>query len=110
MFRNSLAIIGFIALISYFKPQIAEKIPLLHLIPLPEVNLKEDKKDSPKPKSEIRTDARTEGDSEVKPEKICDQVICPPGTKPQKKATNPKRDSKWGIHFEIRSENRPNGN
>jgi hypothetical protein len=117
MFRNSLAIIGFIALIAYFKPQIASKIPLINLVPLPEIHFKGDKgdkKDSPAPgnkfnpeiKAEAGIDDKPEVKPEVKPEKICNQVVCPPGTKPQRKAITPKGDKSWGIHFEVRSESK----
>lgn len=91
MLRNTFAIIGFLALISYFKPQIIKVAPVLAVIPFPQITIEGQKKEPEKPNLIDPADKESTNN--------------PTGTAQDKApapAPSPK-DKKWGIHFELKS-------
>lgn len=85
MFRNGLSIIGALALLAYFKPFLAPRIPLLGKLPLPEISFKSGEK----------TPEKTANNSLDNPNNPTPQNSPSPSPSPEAK-------KRWGLEFEYK--------
>lgn len=84
MFRNSLAVVGGLFILCYYKPVIGQKVPLINSLPLPQITINWDSK----------TAANKPGEN---------TTVSTPQTSPSPSPTPQEKGKRWGIHFEMKS-------
>lgn len=86
MFRNSLAVVGGLFILCYFKPAIGQKVPLINNLPLPEVTI------NWAGKNNKITDKPTDK-----------QIVSTPEGEPTPSPSPQQKGKRWGINIELKS-------
>lgn len=91
MFRNSLAVVGGLFLLCYFKPALGQKVPLINSLPLPEITINW----AGKPNNKI-TDKTTDKPTDK-------QIVSTPEGEPTPSPSLQQKGKRWGINIELKS-------